>query len=153
MPLLENPSFFPVMGAHFAVYFHGILPSPVDMAFQNISGLSASIETEAIGNGGANNSQFALPTKVSYGNLILKRGMKPFPSALSKWCENAFENFIFQPVDVIIVLLNEKHLPVFSWHIKKAIPVKYEFGELNAETSAVLLETFELKYQSFKVLL
>lgn len=149
---VANPLAFPVIGAHFAVYFHGLLPSPVDLAFQSIGGLNASIETEAVGNGGANSSQFSLPTKVSYGNLTLKRGMKPFPSALSKWCEDAFENFSFQPIDVVVVLLNELHVPVFSWYIKKAIPVKYEFGDLNAETSAVLVETFELKYQSFKVI-
>ena len=143
---------YPVLGAHFAVYFHGLLPSPVDIAFQSLTGLSATIETETMPDGGFNNSDFSLPTKVSYANLVLSRGLKAFPSPLAKWCESAFEDFQFQPLDIVIVLMNEKHLPLQTWYVNKAIPVRYEFGELNAETAAVMLETFELKYQNFKII-
>lgn len=151
MSLLETLT-YPTIGAHFAVYFHGILPNPIDMAFQSVTGLSASIETEDIVSGGINSQSLFLPKKVSYSNLVLKRGLKAIPSPLAKWCEDAFGNFIFQPVDVVISLLNEKHLPLHTWYINGAIPIKYEFGEMNAENSAIFIETFELKYKSFKIL-
>ncbi len=149
--MANDAATYPVLGAHFKVHFHGLESTSVDVAFQSVSGLTATIETETMSSGGSNNNDFTLPTKVSYANLVLKRGLKKFPSALTDWCENAFENFRFQPVDIVIVLMDEKHEPIMSWYISKAIPIKYEMGEMNAEAMAIMVETFELKYEKFKI--
>ena len=45
---------YPVSGFHFVVYFNGLLPNPIDISFQSVSGLSVTVETESYAEGGEN---------------------------------------------------------------------------------------------------
>ncbi len=133
------------------VYFQGLAPSPVDTAFQSVSGLGVTINTEAYNLGGHNTGSVHLPTGVTYTDLVFKRGLKPIPSPLAQWCEMAFERFEFRPLDMVIMLIGGIGTPVKVWKVRNAIPVKYEFGDLDAMNSNIFLETFTLKYNSFSI--
>ncbi|MBC7974385.1 MAG: phage tail protein, partial [Myxococcales bacterium] len=65
-----------VLGSRFAAVFFvgGILPNPLDIRFQRVSGLSATIETTTVGEGGQNLYTHRLPRRVGYNNLVLERG-------------------------------------------------------------------------------
>ncbi|MEI7660857.1 MAG: phage tail protein [Bacteroidota bacterium] len=143
---------YPAPGFHFAVYFNGLAPSPIDLSFQSVSGLTVTIETEPLNAGGPSYLHKDLPVGLKFENLKLKRGLKPTPSPLTKWCEHAFEDFKFKPLDLLIVLMDENHLPLHSWKVIQAYPCKYDIGEFNAETASVVIETLELKYQYFKTI-
>lgn len=143
---------YPMTGFHFVVYFHGLLPTPVDMSFQSVSGLSVTVETEPFAEGGENRFVHEIPKGLKFSTLTLKRGLKLTPSVLSKWCEDAYENFVFKPLDIIISLMDENHLPLHNWNIVGAYPIKYEISEFNAETAAVVIQTLELKYKYFKTI-
>jgi len=144
---------YPLVGFHFAVYFHGLLPTPIDMAFQSVTGLTATVETVSYKQGGENRFAYEIPTGLKFSTLVLKRGLKNTPSILSKWCEDTYENFVFKPLDIVISLLDENHLPLHNWNIVGAYPLKYEISEFNAETSAIVIQTLELKYKYFKTIL
>ncbi len=144
---------YPVPGFHFVVYFNGLLPNPVDLSFQSVSGLSVTVETEAYTEGGENRFVHEIPKGLKFSTLTLKRGLKTAPSSITKWCEEAYESFAFKPLNLIVMLLSEKHIPIKSWNVVGAYPVKYELGDFNAETNSVLIETLELKYNYFKALL
>jgi len=143
---------YPAVGFHFAVYFHGLLPTPIDVSFQSVTGLSVSVETENYKEGGENRYVHDIPTGLKFSTLTLKRGLKSIPSPLTKWCEGVYEDFKFKPLNLIVLLLDENHLPIHRWSVIDAYPIKYEIGEFNAETAGIVLQTLELKYNFFKSL-
>ena len=68
------------------------------------------------------------------------------------WCKNAFENFVFEPVNIIISLLNENHIPIQSWYVVNAIPKKWSVSSFNAEQSSIVIESITLSYQYFNII-
>jgi phage tail-like protein len=48
--------------------------------------------------------------------------------------------------DVVIILLNHLSVPVCSWTVSRALPVKWHMGDLDANSNAILINTLELNY-------
>lgn len=137
----------PAAGFHFLVVFE--LPQfPTDIRFQEVSGLSVSAEFESLAEGGENRFVHQLPVKLNYGDITLKRGA-PLGSGVSWWARKALEDFEFQPANVLISLLNEKHLPLYNWYVVNAIPKRLEITGLNAMQSELAIETLVLTYHYF----
>ncbi|MCG2418348.1 phage tail protein [Aequorivita sp. F47161] len=139
---------YPPVSFHFKVEFNGISSQDKDVHFQSVMGLSVDIETVEFAEGGENRFKHKLPVRSKFPNLVLKRGMVT-DSYLIKWCQNAIESFDFQPIDLTVMLLNEKHEPLVTWNVVHAYPVKWNVAELNAEESKVMIETIELAYNYF----
>ena len=138
----------PITSFHFSVVFLDLGPN-LDVGFQSVSGLSGTIETETIAEGGENRFKHQLPTGVTFPNLVLKRSLQ-ISSKVTSWCEDAIEKFIFKPIDLLVVLHNEQHLPLYTWKVIHAIPVSWSVSDFNAETSEFAIETLELKYQYYR---
>jgi phage tail-like protein len=137
----------PPVGFHFLVVFE--LPQfPTDIRFQEVSGLSVSAEFEALSEGGENRFTHQLPVKLSYGDITLKRGT-PLGSGVSWWARKALEDFEFSPVNVLISLLNDQHIPLYNWYVVNAIPKRLEVTGLNAMQSEIAIETLVLTYHYF----
>lgn len=162
--LLEH--FLPV-GYRFVVYFEfdsfkksGDFSNPADnvkrlknaydVMFQSVSGLSVDIETEEYAEGGENRFKHNLPVRTKYPNLVLTRGLAA-SSEVSDWAQRAIENFDFKPANLTIILQNELRAPMHVWSVFNAIPVRWSVGGFNAEESAIVIETLELKYNYFEV--
>jgi phage tail-like protein len=143
---------YPLAGFHFVVAFELFPQQPNDFRFQEVSGLSVNVEMESFKEGGQNRFEHQLPVRTKYSDITLKRGMFILPSGVMAWCINAVQNFIFQPTNVLISLLNDLHVPVQSWYVVNAIPKKVEFTTLNAEQSQVAIETLVLSYNYFNIL-
>ncbi|MCB0468915.1 MAG: phage tail protein [Aequorivita sp.] len=139
---------YPPVSFHFKVEFNGISSQEKDVQFQSVSGLSIDIETEEFAEGGENRFKHKLPVRSKFPNLILKRGMVT-DSELIKWCRNAIESFQFEPVDLNVKLLNEKHEPLVTWNVVNVYPVKWSVDDFNAEESKITIETIELAYNYF----
>ncbi len=155
--------FYQTVGFHFRVIFEGLkdddgnpadpsIESSVEMRFQAVSGLDASIETETVKEGGENRYEHIIPVRRKYGPLVLKRGLlKLSDSALSQWFRRAFEDEKVEPLQhVDIQLLNEAHLPLLFWKAIWVWPKSWKMGELNAERGEILIETLELNYNRFE---
>lgn len=138
----------PIASFHFSVVFLGLGPN-FDVGFQSVSGLSGTIETETVAEGGENRFKHQLPTGVTFPNLVLKRSLQ-ISSKLTAWCEDAIENFIFKPIDLLVILQNDLHVPIYTWKVVHAIPVSWSISDFNAETSEFAIETLELKYQYYR---
>jgi len=141
--------FYPQTGFHFSVVFELFPQLPNDIKFQEITGLNATMEMEAIKEGGENRFVHQLPGRTSYSELVLKRG-RIMGSFVLQWCRNAIENFEFKPTNILISLLDENHLPLYNWYVINAIPKKLEVSGFNAERSEIVIETMTLSYQYFK---
>ncbi|MEZ4691644.1 MAG: phage tail protein [Ignavibacteria bacterium] len=143
---------YPLAGFHFLVAFELFPQLPNDLRFQEVSGLSVSVEMESFKEGGQNRFEHQLPVRTKYSDITLKRGMFEVPSGVMAWCINAVQNFQFQPTNVLISLLNDIHVPVQSWYVVNAIPQKVEFSSLNAEQRSGCDQTLVLSYNYFNIL-
>ena len=139
---IKIPSF------HFSVVFLDLGPN-VEIGFQSVSGLSATVNTEKVAEGGENRFTHELPSGVTFSKLTLKRSLK-VSSKVTKWCEDAIENFEFKPSNLLVTLHNEQHLPLYSWNVIDAFPTSWKLSDFNAETSELAIETLELQYHYFK---
>lgn len=140
---------YPPMGFHFSVVFEMFPQTPQDFRFKEVTGLSVDIPAETVAEGGENRFKHQLPGVPQYSKITLKRGMF-LGSFIVEWCKKAIENFEFEPVNVIITLLNELHVPVTAWHVINAYPVKWSISDFNAEQSSLVVESIDLAYQYFK---
>ncbi len=142
-------NYYPPVSFHFSVYFDlGGAPDARDVRFQSVSGLNIEVETESMKEGGENRFVHTLPVRTKFNNLVLKRGMFT-DSKLIKWCLDTFRTLDITPADVIISLLNENHVPLKSWKIKHAWPVKWQVEDFSAEDNKLVIESIELAYHYF----
>ncbi|PHN01263.1 phage tail protein [Flavilitoribacter nigricans] len=142
----------PPLGFQFSVRFEGITDSDVDTRFQKVQGLEGRVTLRAYREGGQNRSTYHLPESVEHAPLVLSRGAS-VDSKVTRWCLNAIEDFEFVPVNIMITLLNNRQQPLLCWYVINAIPQQLKFGELDAGSSQVFIETITLEYEHFKTIL
>ena len=142
---------YPFTGFHFLVVFEIFPQVPNDFRFQNVTGLTVDVDLDTYKEGGENRFVHRLPGRNRYSDLVLKRGMT-LVSGVTAWCLDSIENFNYQPTNMLISLLNEDHLPVSSWYIANAIPIKYSISEFNAEQGQIVIESMTLRYEYYKTL-
>lgn len=135
------------LSSRFAVVFFalGVVPNPIDLRFQRVSGLSASISTVTVREGGQQLYTHRLPDMVSYENLVLERGFI-VGSPLNIEFNVAFSLMKFAPSNVMITLLNEDAVPIAGWMFVQAFPVRWATADLDASRDEVLIDTLELAY-------
>ncbi|MCG8365112.1 MAG: phage tail protein [Pseudanabaenales cyanobacterium] len=137
----------PPVGFYFMVTFliGGFVPNLLDIRFQRVSGISSTMETTEVREGGENLFSLRLPTRMTYGNLVLERGMV-IGSALNIEFNLAMSTMSFQPGNVLVMLLNANHTPVASWLFQETYPLQWSVSDLDANQSSVVIDTMELAY-------
>lgn len=143
----------PIIGMRFAVLFMtgGVLPNPLDLRFSKVSGLTMTVETDSLPEGGQNLYTQQLPRSVSHGNLVLERGMV-VGSPLNIEFNASLSTFKFITSNVLVTLLAEDGLPMAAWLFMKAWPVKWSTSDLDATTPGLVIDTMELAYARMQVL-
>lgn len=141
------------LGHRFGVFFliGGVVPNPLDIRFQRVSGLSAKVETHTVNEGGQNLYTHRLPKKVGYDTLKLERGFV-VGSLLNIEFNIAMSAFKFAPSNVIVTLFSEDAIPIAAWMFMKAFPVSWSTADLNASEDKVLIDTLELAYTRMQAL-
>ncbi len=148
LPFVGNPP----LGFRFGVLFFalGVIPNPLDIMFQKVSGLGSTVETSPIEEGGQNLYTQKLPKKISYENLVLERGVV-VGSPLVIEFNVAMSLFKFAPSNVLVTLLDNTRIPISAWLFMKAYPVKWSVSDLDATANSVVIEHMELAYQRMQV--
>ena len=134
-----------ILGFRFGVFFFagGVIPNPLDIRFQKVSGLSAEVKTTPLSEGGQNLYTHRLPEKIDYKNLVLERGMV-VGSPLNLEFNAVMSLFKFYPSNVLVTLFNAEQIPVAGWLFIKAYPVKWATSDLDAAEKALVIDTLEL---------
>ncbi|MCU0432827.1 MAG: phage tail protein [Bacteroidia bacterium] len=143
---------YPPVGFHFIVTIADLQMPDGAVPFiraQEVKGLSATISTEEIQEGGENTFTHKLPKGVTYQPLVITRGMVS-GSVFVEWIKLGVEQFRFYPVNLLVTLLDEQHLPLEYWFIANAYPIKIGTSDLNAQDNKIVIETLELQYQYFR---
>ena len=145
----QKIDYYPPLGFYYKVEF-SISQDKNDARFQSVSGLSVEYDYENFKEGGENRFEHKLPVRTKFADLVLKRGMLTDSSVL-QWFMDAFRDRTFKPADINVILMNEKSEPLRTWKVAHAIPKKWLVSDLNANESAVVIETLELTYRYFSI--
>ena len=142
-----------LLGFRFGVFFFaaGVVPNPLDIRFQKVRGLSATVKTTTVSEGGQNLYTHKAPAGITYDNLTLERGLV-VGSPLNVEINAALSLFRFSPSNVIVTLFNESYAPVSAWFFYKAYPVKWSTSELDANKKEILIDTIELAYSRMHIM-
>jgi phage tail-like protein len=114
--------------------------------FSECSGLDASVEVFEYKEGGVNDYVHKFPTRASFANITLKRGVMSVSDDLWSW-HNEFVQGMGTRKDGVIYLLDEARQPSKIWKFRRGIPVKWVGPSLNASQSSVAIESLEIAHE------
>jgi phage tail-like protein len=121
-------------------------------AFAECTGLEATMETKVIKAGGANYGPYQRVGQVTFATVILKRGMTRARD-LYKWFEmTTFGGAYTHRMGVSIRMRDAQGNPVVSWHLDRAMPVKFKAADLNARGSDIGIEELHLVHEGLTLL-
>ncbi len=135
---------------YFSVKFQGE-PRIGEVAFREVSGLSAEMEFEEVACGGMNDHKLLLPKGVKHANVVLKRAMMPRENNFGEWVHGTLEGGFAAPIvprNVEITLLNEDGDPMYWWLCAGAWPVKWDAQPFDAQKNELAVESIELTYST-----
>jgi len=118
--------------------------------FSECSGLDGTLVVEEYAEGGENRYVHKFPTRMTYTNIVLKRGIT-FSQDLWQWHFD-YVNGKGQRLDGLIVLQDEEGKPVRNWAFQRGLPLKWIGPTLNAAQSAVAIESLEIVHEGWRAL-
>lgn len=113
--------------------------------FSECTGLEMSLQVEEYKEGGNNGQLLKFPTRVTWSNITLKRGIG-VGTALWDW-HYGFVEGKGKRRDGVIMLLNDLRQPNNVWCFRRGLPVKYTAPPLNATQNNVAIESIEIAHE------
>lgn len=113
--------------------------------FSECGGLEMSLQVEEFREGGNNGRVLKFPTRVTWSNITLKKGVTS-GTELWDW-HYSFTEGKGKRRDGVIVLLDDRQVPHNVWYFRRGLPVKYTGPALNATQSSVAIESVEIAHE------
>jgi len=120
-------------------------------AFSDCSGLEATMEPKVIKEGGRNYGAVQRSGPVSFATVILKRGMTTTRD-LFQWFSMVGNGAYAYRLAATITMFDSTGKGVLSWHLDKALPIKFKAGDLNAKGNEVAIEELHLAHEGLTLL-
>jgi len=95
--------------------------------------------------GGNNSSVRKFPSRVTWSNITLKKGIAASTS-LWDW-HYGFVEGKGKRRDGVIILLSDLHVPNNIWSFRRGLPVKYTGPAMNATQNNVAIEAIEIAHE------
>lgn len=121
--------------------------------FSAVSGLQMKIEVETYKEGGENKFEHQFPGRVTWDNLVFKRGITNDDN-LFKWFDSTvgsgFEKsskFSRRTAGITMISADGKRLR--SWKVVDAFPVRWKGPDFDASTQEVPTEELEVAHHGF----
>lgn len=146
------------------------LPEQILGAFSEISGIEASMEHKVVREGGSNYGSVMLAGPVTFGTVILKRGVARSQALWRWWAKFAGADGLSDGYttldnrcDVLIGLITPNPEKTghasdgagravgMGWRLQNAMPVKFRVGDLNAKGSDIAIEELHLVHEGLHV--
>lgn len=124
--------------------------SPAIGSFSECSGLDKTLQTEEYQEGGNNGLVRKFPSRVTWSNIRLRRGVAT-NDQLWLW-HDSFVQGNGTRRDGVISLLDEQQNAVKVWRFTRGLPVKYVGPSMNANQSAVAIEELEIGHEGIRLL-
>lgn len=134
----------PYMGYRFLVEIDSLIVG----GFSEVTGLEMTLETEEYQEGGVNTYTHTLPSRFTYPNLVLRRGLTD-SRTLWQWIQNVADALLplTERKNVRIILLDSTGKESWGWEFRDAYPVKWTGPELQADQGVVAMEALELAHK------
>ncbi len=113
--------------------------------FSECTGLDTTLDVEEYKEGGNNGGSLKFPTRTTWTNLHLKRGVTGSP-LLWQWYFTFVQGKGIRR-DGIIILQDDQHKPVMVWQFRRGLPVKWAGPNLNAQQNQVAIEELEIAHE------
>jgi phage tail-like protein len=122
--------------------------SMINASFSEVGGLEANVEVKAYPEGGRSEGVRQLPGRVTYPNLVLKRGLSRDIESF-RWFASVAAGVRPAPrKGVIIELLDTDFSSVVArWKVLRALPVKMKASDLSAKGGEVAIEELHLAHE------
>lgn len=119
-------------------------------AFSECSGLEATMEPEVIKEGGRNYGPAQRVGRVSFAEVVLKRGLTSNWDLWSWFYKVAQGSYAYR-LDVEIMILGpeggSKSQPRFVWKLERCLPTKFKAPELDASSDQISVEELHLVHE------
>jgi phage tail-like protein len=118
--------------------------------FTECSGLETTLETEDYREGGNNGLVRKFPTRTTWANVRLKRGVAT-SDQLWVW----HYDYVLghgKRRDGVITLQNDRFQTVKAWRFMRGLPVKWVGPSMNAMQGQVAIEELEIAHEGMKLL-
>jgi len=139
--LIDTSSTLAIIGSIASTAFLGDAAAGVS----ECSGIELTMQPEEYKEGGRNGAVLKFPSRVTWTNLTLKRGIA-ISTDLWDW-HYGFVTGQGSRRDGMITLLDEQRQPNRIWYFTRGLPVKYTAAALNAMQNQVALETVEIAHE------
>lgn len=122
--------------------------------FMEVSGLSVQVNVEELVEGGQNGYVHRLPGRMTWPNLVLKRGITQ-TDALFEWLWQvsgdgyAAGGNAFQRENGSVHLCGPTGTSIRTWTFSEAFPVKWSGPKLAASATELAVEELELCHRGF----
>jgi phage tail-like protein len=139
---------YPIPRFHFQVDWGG-----TKISFTEVTGLV--MEREKIEYRHSDSKDFnkiAMPGMVKNSNITLKRGKFEGDFDYNTWLEDIANDRVNGRRDLVIRLLNEKHVPVAAWTAARCFPVKVTAPDLKSDANEIAVESIEVAHEGLKLM-
>lgn len=140
-----------IMSATFLVEVDGVEIG----RFMEVTGLEAEVVVETLEEGGENSYVHKLPGRMSWPNIVLKRGVTQ-SDGLFKWLnKSSGEQFAaagnkLTRSTAAITLVGPKGARLRAWEFDGAFPVKWRGPNFAAASSDMAVEELEIAHHGFR---
>jgi phage tail-like protein len=125
------------------------IEASADAGFSDCRGLEGTLQLQDHSEGGLNDRVRRFPTRMSWSNIDLQRGVGLTPE-LWDW----YFSYIRgrgKRRDGLILLLNDQRSPVMVWKFKRGLPVKWTGPTLVGKGNDIAIETLEIAHEGLEV--
>jgi phage tail-like protein len=131
--------------------FAGVLGMEVtaDAGFSECRGLVGTLQVQDYSEGGLNDRVRHFPTRISWDNISLQRGVGLTPD-LWDWYFSYVQGS-GKRRDGLIILQNDQRAPVMVWKFKRGLPVKWTGPTLMGRGNELAIETLEIAHEGLEV--
>lgn len=119
-------------------------------AFSECTGLEATMEAKVIKAGGMNYGPAQRVGTVTFATVVLKRGMTRTRD-LWQWFDWVAGGKYAYRLAVDITQFDTTGQPVLTWHLSRAMPVKFKAADLNAKGTEVGIEELHLVHEGLSM--
>ena len=114
--------------------------------FSECSGLKMDMEDAKRHEGGLNNTEHRFPTRMTWPNITLKRGVSRISQSGWDWLYG-FGDGKVKRKDGLITLMDSRHIPHNIWTFKRGFPVKFEGPDMKGTGNEVAIESLEIAHE------
>jgi phage tail-like protein len=115
-------------------------------AFSECTGLEATMEPKVIKEGGRNYGAAQRAGPVTFGTVVLKRGLVRGQDLWQAFSLVARGGYAYR-LDVKVTILDPSGDPVMAFSLDRALPVKLKVADLNARATEVGIEELHLAHE------